>query len=294
MKLYHASLNLRVLKKYHELFKERSNVLLSLADESHEWLAFLNDCRPMINSLIVDSGAYSVANGNSNLTIDQVISHLKIWGHHYDLYFNFDTDFSEGGFENNIDNQLKMERAGLKPVPVIHNFFNEEIDHYMIENGKYDWLALGSRQSSKFENIAHAVRRIKKGNPAIKIHWFGGSTYEWLIQLPIAACDTTSWAKAGAYGIIKYWNPHNEEIDKTDYIYVGGRIKDLDTSVYHFVTYPFREDVEAYLHANFGFRYMDLCGYDDKFNMQLVNMKYYTDLEKRVNDERLKRGIPLE
>ena len=247
----------------------------------------------MINSLIVDSGAYSVANGNSDLTIDQVISHLKIWGHHYDLYFNFDTDFSEGGFENNIDNQLKMERAGLRPVPVIHNFFDDEIDFY-VTSGKYDWLALGSSQSSKFENIEHAVHRIKEGNPAIKIHWFGGSRYEWLVQLPIAACDTTSWAKAGAYGIIKYWNPHNEEIDKTDYIYVGGRIKDLDTSVYHFVTYPFREDVEAYLHANFGFRYMDLCGYDDKFNMQLVNMKYYTDLEKRVNDERLKRGIPLE
>jgi len=293
MKLYHASLHLGVLEKYHALFGEKSNVLLSLADENREWRAFLIDCRYMIKSLIADSGAYSVANGTSNLTIAQVISHLKLWGHYYEIYFNFDTDFSEGGFENNFDNQTRMERAGLKPVPVIHNFFDEEIDHY-IQSGKYEWLALGSRQSSRFENIEHAVRRIKQGNPNIKIHWFGGSRYEWLVQLPIAACDTTSWAQAGAYGVIKYWNPHNPELDKTDYIYVGGRIRDLDPGMHHFVTYRYRKDLEAYLQANFGFSYMDLCGYDDKYNMQLVNMKYYTDLEQRVNDERLKRGIPLE
>jgi len=293
MKLYHASLHLGVLEKYHALFKEKSNVLLSLADESKEWRAFLIDCRHMIKSLIVDSGAYSVANGTSDLTMAQVISHLKLWGHYYDIYFNFDTDFSEEGFENNFDNQTRMERAGLKPVPVIHNFFDEEIDHY-IQSGKYEWLALGSWQTSKFENIEHAVRRIKRGNSDIKIHWFGGSRYEWLVQLPIAACDTTSWTQAGAYGVIKYWNPHNPKLDKTDDIYVGGRIRDLDPSLHHFVTYRYRKDLEAYLHANFGFSYMDLCGYDDKYNMQLINMKYYTDLEQRVNDERLKRGIPLE
>jgi hypothetical protein len=293
MKLYHASLHLDVLKKYHELFGEKSNVLLSLADESKDWLAFLIDYRHMIESLVADSGAYSVANGTSNLTLAQVISHLKRWGHYYDLYFNFDTDFSEGGFDNNIAHQIKMERAGLKPVPVIHNFFDGEIDYY-IQSGKYQWLALGSRQSSRFENIEHAVRRIKEGNPAIKIHWFGGSRYEWLVQLPIAACDTTSWAQAGAYGVIKYWNPRNPELDKTDYIYIGGRIRELDPSLHHFVTYPFRKDLEAYLQFNFGFSYQDLCGYDDKFNMQLVNMKYYADLEQRINDERLKRGITLE
>ncbi len=293
MKLYHASIFLGVLKKYHELFKEKLNVLVSLAYNTRERRAFLIDCRHMIQSLIADSGAWSVANGNSNLTIDQVISHLLLWGHHYDLYFNFDTDFSEEGFDNNIDNQVKMEQAGLTPVPVIHNFFNSEIDDY-IQSGKYGWLALGSRQSSNFANIRYAVNRIKKGNPAIKIHWFGGSRYDWLIQLPIASCDTTSWAKTGAYGIINYWNPRNTGVDKTDSIYVGGRIRDLDASLHHFVTYSFRKDLEAYLQTNFGFSYVDLCGDDDKFNMQLVNMKYYTDLEKRINDERLRRGIPLE
>ncbi|MBK7552189.1 MAG: hypothetical protein IPI61_11185 [Syntrophaceae bacterium] len=60
----------------------------------------------------------------------------------------------------------------------------------------------------------------------------------------------------------------------------------MDPSLHHFVTYRYRKDLEEYLQVNFGFSYMDLR-HDDKYIMQLVNMKYHTDLEKRVNDERL-------
>jgi len=30
--------------------------------------------------------------------------------------------------------------------------------------------------------------------------------------------------------------------------------------MHHFVTYRYRKDLEAYLQANFGFSYVDLCG----------------------------------
>ena len=294
MKTFHASPSLRVVRRYHELFPaDELNVLLSLAFNEAEREGFLVQYRNIVAEIIGDSGAWSVAMGKSTLTLEAVINFLLLWGGKFDRYFNFDIDFSTRGFVNNITNQLEMEKSGLVPIPVVHNFYNFEIDYY-VRSRKYDWLALGSSQSSNFRHLKHAVNRIKKGNPAIKIHWFGGSTYEWLIQLPIASCDTTSWAKSGAYGIIKYWNLRNEELDKTDYIYVGGRSSKLDSSLHHFVTYPFRKDLEAYLQVNFGFNYQDLCGYDDKFNMQLVNMKYYTDLERRINDERLKRNIPLE
>jgi len=294
MKTFHASPSLRVVRRYHELFPaDELNVLLSLAFNEAEREGFLVQYRNIVAEIIGDSGAWSVAMGKSTLTLEAVINFLLLWGGKFDRYFNFDIDFSTRGFVNNITNQLEMEKSGLVPIPVVHNFYNFEIDYY-VRSRKYDWLALGSSQSSNFRHLKHAVNRIKKGNSAIKIHWFGGSTYEWLIQLPIASCDTTSWAKSGAYGIIKYWNPRNEELDKTDYIYVGGRSSILDSSLHHFVTYPFRKDLEEYLQVNFRFTYQDLCGYDDKFNMQLVNMKYYTDMEKRINDERLRRGIPLE
>ena len=293
MKIYHASLNLRVLKKYFELFSKPLNVLLSIALIGAETRGFLIEFRHMVESIIADSGAWSVAKGKSTFSIDALISYLRQWGHLFDLYFNFDTNFSDQGFKENYENQLKMEKEGLHPVPVIHNFFNFEIDFYM-NLGIYPWLALGSAQSKNFADFQYAVNRIKRKDSNVRIHWFGGSRFEWLIQTPVASCDTSSWAKTGGFGHILYWNDHEERLYKGHRIYVGGYIKDEDDRSYHFVTYPWRKELEEYLSKTFGFQYVDLLGYDDKFNMQLVNTRFYAELEKRINAERLKREIPLE
>ncbi|MCE5264421.1 MAG: hypothetical protein LLG97_12920, partial [Deltaproteobacteria bacterium] len=231
MKIYQASLFLNVLKRYSELFPDEPlNVLISLAYNESERKGFIKDYRHLIASLIADSGAWSVAQGKSTLTLREVASHLLIWGKHYDHYFNFDTDFSTEGFNNNIANQVALEHVGLTPVPVVHNFHNNEIEFY-VKSRKYDWLALGSSQASNFKDIKYAVDKIKRwGNPSIKIHWFGGSKFDWLCELPIASCDTTSWAATGMYGSIMYWNPANPNINKADQIYIGGRIKELKES----------------------------------------------------------------
>ena len=163
-----------------------------------------------------------------------------------------------------------------------------------VQSGKYDWLALGSSQAKKFKDLKYAVDKIKKGNPDIKIHWFGGSKFNWLCELPIASCDTTSWAAMGKFGHIMYWNPENSKLNKAERIYVSGRVRELSESEYHFVTYPRRAELEAYLTENFGLTFADLCGYRDKFYMQLVNTRFYAELERRINEERIRRGIPLE
>jgi len=293
MRLYQASMSLAILKEYFRLFSEQLNVLLSIALIGGETKGFLIDYRNMVDSIVADSGAWSVAKGKSMLSIDALISYLKQWGHLFDRYFNFDTNFSDKGFKDNYSNQRKMERQNLSPVPVVHNFFDSEIDFYMSLK-KYEWLALGSAQTKNLSDLEYAVDRIKQKDPNAKIHWFGGSRYDWLIQTPVASCDTSSWAKAGGFGYILYWNNHEEKPYKGHRIYVGGRIKDEDDESYHFVTYPWRKELEEYLDKTFGFEYGDLLGYEDKFNMQLINTRFYADLEKRVNAERLKRGIPLE
>jgi len=293
MKLYQASMNLRVLKKYFELFLEPVNILLSIALIGGDTKGFLIDHRNMVESIVADSGAWSVAKGKSTLPLDALISYLKLWGHLFDWYFNFDTNFSDQGFKDNYENQLRMEKEGLTPIPVVHNFFNFEIDFYM-SLGRYPWLALGSAQSKTFDDFEYAVNRIKRKDSSVKIHWFGGSRYEWLIQTPVASCDTSSWAKAGSYGYILYWNDHQEGLYKGRRIYVGGYIKDEDDGSYHFVTYRWRKDLEEYLDKNFHLEYGDLVGYNDIFNMQVINTRFYVELEKRVNAERQKRGIPLE
>ncbi len=295
MKIFQASLFLRVLKRYYKIFPDDPlDVLLSLAYNQAERKGFLVDYRHMMDAIIGDSGAWSFAQGKSDITLEELIAVLKTCGEQFTRYFNFDTDFRDKGFENNIANQRIMEKDGLCPVPVIHNFFDKEIEYY-VKSGKYDWLALGSSQSTNFDDFRYAVDRIKTwGDSNIRIHWFGGSKFEWLAKLPIAACDTSSWAKTAQFGYIRYWNPHEDKFNKTHNIFVSGRIREFKEGEYHFVTYPWRRELEEYLDQNLNLTYSDLCGYDEKFNMQLVNTRFYSELAKKINKERVKRGIVLE
>jgi len=290
-KIFQASFFLRVLIPYFALFPEDlPNVLVSLAYNVNEWKTFLKVYRHMIGELIGDSGAWSSDQGTSDITIDKVIILFKRYGHLMDRYFSFDVNFSNFGFEDNVAMQRKMERAGLKPVPVIHNFFTKEIEYY-VKSGKYDWIALGSSQSTNFDDFRYAVDKIKRANEGIKIHWFGGSKESWMKEVPVASCDTTSWAKTGSNGNINYYN---EQTGKSEVIYVGGRERKLRESEQHYVTYKFRREVEDYLNKNFNFTYRDLCGYDAKLNMQVINTRFFVEKEKRINQERIRRGIPLE
>lgn len=290
-KIFQASFFLSALKLYYQLFPDDPpNVLVSLAYNMMEWKKFLTFYRHMIRDLIGDSGAWSSDQGTSDITIDDVVILFKRYGHLMDRYFNFDANFSNYGFEDNIAMQLKMERAGLKPVPVIHNFFTKEIEYY-VRSGKYEWVALGSSQSTNFDDFRYAVDKIKRENESIKIHWFGGSKESWMKEVPIASCDTTSWARSGSIGKINYFNI---ETGKCEMIYTGGIERKLKTSEHHFVSYPWRKDVEEYLYKNFKLTYRDLCGYKAKLNMQVVNTRFFVEKEKRINVGRIRRGVPLE
>ena len=59
----------RVLKRHWELFKEPINVLLSYAYAGPDFLEILIKCRSMIVSVILDSGAWSVAQGVASLSL---------------------------------------------------------------------------------------------------------------------------------------------------------------------------------------------------------------------------------
>jgi hypothetical protein len=177
MKLFQASLYLEVLTRYHDLFPdERLNVLLSLAYNEGEREGFLFTYRDMLGELIFDSGAWSVAQGTSSFTLTQVITFLSRYKDKCNYYFSFDNDFSDRGFANNIANQVKMERAGLHPVPVIHNFCTAEIEHY-VKSGKYTRLALGSSQSTNFDDIRYQHTTFDdEGNRVTQIRTMEGPT----------------------------------------------------------------------------------------------------------------------
>ncbi|GAB4490104.1 MAG: hypothetical protein OHK006_22520 [Thermodesulfovibrionales bacterium] len=215
--------------------------------------------------------------------------YLKRYGCHFDYYFNLDSDFEPTGYGNNIFNQKRMEDAGLRPVPVIHDLYGPEIDYYIQQ--KYPIVAIGSKQSKNLLQLHIAVKKIYRAG--IKVHLFGSTSYELITGAPIFFCDSSSWAQTGAFGHINYWNPQKMAPDKTDRIYIGEYIKNNDKDAHLFMTYKHKAELKEYL-KSMGITYADLMGKGGALCKQIVNLHYYMTLEQIASEKHRKLGYMTE
>jgi hypothetical protein len=142
--IYLVGVSSKALLAYHKRYpSERPNLLLSYARRSKDSGKLIFNYRSLIDGLILDSGTYSL---NSNpgkfadiITLPGYQAYLQQLGRHFDFYFNFDQDFSRKGFDVNLANQLQLEKAGLHPVPVVHDCYSNEIQYYI--NREYDLVS---------------------------------------------------------------------------------------------------------------------------------------------------------
>jgi hypothetical protein len=282
MRIYQADLSLDLILKYHELFPERKlNVLRSFGRLTSEEKAICLTHRDKLNSVILDSGTYSLNFAQKpiiNITIDSYEAYLRHFGQDYDFYFNFDSDFSQEGFAVNIEHQRRLEKVGLKPVPVVHDIYEEEIQFY-IDQG-YETVAVALPKNAALIDLYMAIDRLHKAG--IRVHLFGTSSYEYIARLPIFSCDSTTWTKAAAFGKILYWNPHKQAIDKTEEIYVEEYLHQDGKKRTYFSTYEQRQELEIHL-ATLDIKREDLYGANRHFYKQLINVDYFFRLEEWIN-----------
>ncbi|MBM4289100.1 MAG: hypothetical protein FJ135_13330 [Deltaproteobacteria bacterium] len=117
----------------------------------------------------------------------------------------------------------------------------------------------------------------------MKVHLFGTSKYDYLVKLPIFSCDSTTGAKMGAYGSILYWNPHKNNVDKTEAIYVDEFVHNPPKRRHYLATYAFRSELQNYLATTLGIGFDHFYGPEGHFYKQLVNLDFMAKLENRVN-----------
>ena len=282
MRIYQAALNLRLILAYHERFPDQKiNVLRSFGRLKAEEKDICLTHRDKVGSVILDSGTYTLnftKNPDLTISIDTYESYLRAFGGDYDFYFNFDSDFSPQGFPINQAHQRRLERAGLKPVPVIHDICGDEVE-YFIDRG-YEIVAIGSQEKDLNALYLVTDRLFQAG---VKVHLFGTTKYNYLVNLPLFSCDSTTGTKTGAYGSILYWNPHKKDVDKTDVIYVEEYLHDPQRKGQAFSTYAFRTDLEKYLEQTLGISRGDFYGPDANFYKALVNLDFFVRLEERLN-----------
>jgi len=289
MIIYLSSLNSIILKKYHDKMKQNVSALVSYALLDGDTVDMVREKGKKLDGLILDCGAWTDQKSANPTDIDEYIGYLLAAGEYYDFYFSLDQDFNENVFSSlNLKHLLKLEEAGLRPVPVIHSLYTGEIEYY-IDKG-YKIIALGSSYATRLDALKFVFDKFTK-YPEVKIHIFGTTNYKNLIEVPAYSVDSSSWGTSGKFGQLTYWNPESDNLDKTERIYVGGYYRPHNEPEHHFANYYCKRQLEEYLEETFSFSFRDFFGENGYLNLKIVNIHYYVELEKRITEEHRKKGF---
>lgn len=274
----------KALLDYHSIHPlEKPSILISYARLSRDCGDFIFKHRGLIGNLVLDSGTYSLSSNPkkfaATVTLEGYKSYLQQLGGYFDFYFNFDQDFSRAGFEVNWANQLELEQAGLTPVPVVHDCYSDEIQHY-IDHG-YGMISIGSGELEK-EKVEELYRIIEKPySQGIKIHLLGCTNYSKLAYLPVYSADSATFNQAASRGNLLYWNPRLPDIDKTEKIrFIYGLPRRLMKN--HIDDHPHWDEIEEYLNRNFMYSIDDLKEPGGLSKRLVANLHHYVQLDKRV------------
>lgn len=301
MKIYLSSLPTKVLDMISERMPHRKpNVLVTyygLKDPA----AYTIKHREKINSLILDCGAFSLFNKGLrgeelDFAADKLFrgfkAHLTYASNLYDLIFSMDDEFGPDSFEHNLDRLHILEDAGLCVVPVVHNLTNKEINYYVAND--YPCIAIGQCQGVNREDleiISPVVDPLYWKHRA-KVHMFGMTTPNVMFHIPAYSCDSKTWLDYAIRGCVLYWNHENNNLDKTDTIYLSNSntIKDKKLGV-DYREYTHLDNFKQHIFNDYGITWSDLMGNKRQIYRMLVNCLYFLELEDMINTHHKAMGI---
>jgi hypothetical protein len=251
MKIFAAIADAGTVKMFYEKTGLTLNYLISYFYLDGQAYKLTKEYKNMIDTLFLDSGAYSAETRNVVIRKSEYRKYLKLYGDHFDEYFNLDDNFDDP--DHNLSNQEFIEQdlpSGAKrPIPVVHSNENPFGEFRMYAQLGYTFIAIGSTTKISDE----VFKRIKAEYPKIRIHMFGRLDIDELKKYKPYSADAATWAHAAANGNILYWNPDEEE---KYIISVGSR--DRNDSVPHFKSFKHRNKVEVFLRETFDYGYSDL------------------------------------
>ena len=287
MRVHISSPTIKQILAFHSLHPEMLlNVLLTFAKQQ-DFNEFQVLHRNKIESLILDSGAYTL---NKSAWAKRPKNILQAYGNfcklaskYYNFLFNLDEDFTHHGYDTNMFNQLELETAGLSPVPVVHNLENDEIDRLM--DLGYDPIAIGQCQGGRpFSKLKPAVEKIYADGKR-KVHLFGVTELDILRELPIWSCDSSSWAQYVQYGQVMWWNAQLDDWNPIEVVYFPKYQVEHDPSKgRNYWDYIYRDQFDQYIETNLGITIDHLLGRNKVHYRALVNILFFKEMERRVTE----------
>ncbi|BAH74479.1 hypothetical protein [Solidesulfovibrio magneticus] len=300
MRIYQSSMTIRHLREFAKRYPNlMPNILLSYALLANDLPHFMGKNRSLFQSLILDSGVFSLQKPGARQTPEELYPKFKTFAQYnpgaWDLIFNFDLHFGLDSYYKNLEYQIDLEQAGTPVVPVIHNIYNDDADK-IIARGLpvHKTVAIGQCAGrTTLKNVKPVVMKLH--NAGARIHFFGSSEYRLMAKLPIWSCDSSSWAKYPSIGVLLFWNPKNDmRFDKTDKIHFP-KYQDAKTPTgcIYYRDYDYLKDFEEYLGSNLNFTLADMMGEEADLNRAVANMLYYCQLEKKIEEQQRLLGFVL-
>lgn len=303
MKIYQSSLNISVIKELNRINPAlKPNVLVTFYGLDRP-MDYTKTNRSMINSLILDCGAFSLNRKKlrpeahaiecDNL-FRQYRDYTKLTQNDYDFLFSFDDDFTPNGFDHNLDRLVDLEVAGISVVPVIHNLHNHEIKYFIDAKPKYPLVAIGQCKDDDRDNLEvlfEAVDPLYRNG--IKVHLFGMTTPKLISHVPAYSCDSIAWLEYASRGRALYYNLESGSLDKEDLIYFPDKqdFGDPGKAVYY-KEYRHMDAFLAHIKSKLNLELEDLIAEQTQaMSLNLINALYFMELEERITKENQDRGI---
>ena len=170
--------------------------------------------------IMLDSGAFSAWRLGDAIDLDAYIKYIKRNGHLFYSYVSLDvipgangrmdrsTESISRSAEASRRNHQIMRDAGLSPIPVFHQGEEWRWLERMIDDGEpYIGVSpyLRSNIGDLIKWLDQCFTRLtdSRGRPVAKTHGFGATGHTVITRYPWHTVDSTSWAIAPGYGLIK-------------------------------------------------------------------------------------------
>jgi len=275
MKIFNAIADAEILPIFFEKTGEKLNVLVSYAYLKGNGVKLTRDYRDKIDSLYLDSGAFTAASGKVHISLSEYRRFIRRFRDRFDEVFNLDDKFDDPN--HNKQNQIYLEEdlpeGSKRPIPVLHDKVDPltEFKEYVDEG--HDYIAIGSNLAKEVLNV------IWKDFSGIKIHMFGKLNRKLLFDYKPFSADASTWAKAVGFGKLYYWDPE----DKEEYpINLGERVGSKGNGI-PFDDFHHKSQFESFLRDKFGYNRTQLMS--NYIAKQIVNLYFFKNLENIINAE---------
>ena len=171
---------------------------------------FVDGMREMGDKVFIDSGAFSAYTLGVDLDLVEYCDYIK----RNDDIIRYDDGILMASVLDGIgdpqltyENQLAMEKEGVRPLPCFHAGEDERYLEHYIKN--YEYITLGGMVGSSTKQLMIWLDRMwdqyltdGSGNPRIKVHGFGITSIAIMERYPWWSCDSSSWIQSAAFGSI--------------------------------------------------------------------------------------------